>query len=167
MSNTNKTNPINEHRRSLHHARQMWRLCVAAEVMFARMGASATVADIIKQAGMSRRSYYEYFSSREQQVLAMHLAAKNVIEKRLAPQERAKGGSELTIPYVPHADWILLAHRPSASEDINIVAAFQRAREAVRRAKEAPPPAILADDDLLAWAKEMRVSRDAWYEAAQ
>jgi AcrR family transcriptional regulator len=52
--------------------RQRQRLVLAAGETFVELGyATATVADILKTAGMSRRSFYEFFTSKEDVLLAV------------------------------------------------------------------------------------------------
>ncbi len=59
-------------RRKAQQERQKTRLVLAAGETFVDLGyASATVADILKLAGMSRRSFYEFFSSKEDVLLAL------------------------------------------------------------------------------------------------
>lgn len=61
----------NERRRA-QQDRQRKRLVLAAGETFVELGyATATVADILKTAGMSRRSFYEFFTSREDVLLAV------------------------------------------------------------------------------------------------
>ncbi len=51
---------------------QRARLILAAARTFQRMGyANAAVADVIAEAGMSRRSFYEHFSSKEDALIAV------------------------------------------------------------------------------------------------
>ncbi len=59
-------------RRKAQQERQRTRLVLAAGETFVELGyASATVADILKLAGMSRRSFYEFFTSKEDVLLAL------------------------------------------------------------------------------------------------
>ncbi len=59
-------------RRKAQQERQRKRLVLAAGETFVALGyAPATVADILKTAGMSRRSFYEFFTSKEDVLLAL------------------------------------------------------------------------------------------------
>lgn len=66
-----ETTPVAD-RRKAQQERQRTRLVLAAGETFVELGyASATVADILKLAGMSRRSFYEFFTSKEDVLLAL------------------------------------------------------------------------------------------------
>jgi AcrR family transcriptional regulator len=59
-------------RRKAQQERQRRRLVLAAGETFVTLGyATSTVADILKTAGMSRRSFYEFFTSKEDILLAL------------------------------------------------------------------------------------------------
>ena len=63
--------PVADRRRA-QQERQRTRLVLAAGETFVALGyATATVADILKLAGMSRRSFYEFFTSKEDVLLAL------------------------------------------------------------------------------------------------
>lgn len=55
-------------------ARQVFRLCAAVEHAVAKSGYRCVVADVLKAAGMSRRSFYERFDSLEDLTVRMHRA---------------------------------------------------------------------------------------------
>jgi hypothetical protein len=52
-----------------------WKLCCAAELVFARRGMFCTVNDVISEARVGRASYYESFCSLLEQLLRMNRAA--------------------------------------------------------------------------------------------
>jgi AcrR family transcriptional regulator len=61
-----------QERRKAQQERQRRRLVLAAGETFVALGyATSTVADILKTAGMSRRSFYEFFTSKEDILLAL------------------------------------------------------------------------------------------------
>jgi AcrR family transcriptional regulator len=61
-----------QERRKAQQERQRRRLVLAAGETFVTLGyATSTVADILKTAGMSRRSFYEFFTSKEDILLAL------------------------------------------------------------------------------------------------
>src|SRR3954466_12353412 len=61
-----------QERRKVQQERQRRRLVLAAGETFVALGyATSTVADILKAAGMSRRSFYEFFTSKEDILLAL------------------------------------------------------------------------------------------------
>src|SRR5690348_14459895 len=61
-----------QERRKAQQERQRRRLILAAGETFVALGyATSTVADILKAAGMSRRSFYEFFTSKEDILLAL------------------------------------------------------------------------------------------------
>lgn len=61
-----------QERRKAQQERQRRRLILAAGETFVALGyATSTVADILKSAGMSRRSFYEFFTSKEDILLAL------------------------------------------------------------------------------------------------
>jgi len=66
-----ESTPVADRRRA-QQDRQRKRLVLAAGETFVELGyAAATVADILKLAGMSRRSFYEFFTSKEDVLLAL------------------------------------------------------------------------------------------------
>jgi AcrR family transcriptional regulator len=77
-------------RRKAQQERQRRRLVLAAGETFVSLGyATSTVADILKTAGMSRRSFYEFFTSKEDILLALldemvHGFARNPSRSRAA-----------------------------------------------------------------------------------
>jgi len=77
-------------RRKAQQERQRRRLVLAAGETFVALGyATSTVADILKTAGMSRRSFYEFFTSKEDILLA--LLDEMVIEVRGESIEITRG----------------------------------------------------------------------------
>ena len=127
--------------RKIQSARNKWRLCCAAEIVFARLGANATVNDILKQANMSRRSFYEYYISRG-----------GIIDAMTACHRGSCFG--------PHADWMILALNPGAKVDAKM--AFDAARAALMR----QPRTMPADVALLAWSAGLAIPLDALYGSA-
>lgn len=83
------SNTVQE-RRKAQQERQRRRLVLAAGETFVALGyATSTVADILKTAGMSRRSFYEFFTSKEDILLA--LLDEMVNEVRAEAVEITKG----------------------------------------------------------------------------
>jgi AcrR family transcriptional regulator len=79
-----------QERRKAQQERQRRRLILAAGETFVALGyATSTVADILKAAGMSRRSFYEFFTSKEDILLA--LLDEMVNENRAEVQELTQG----------------------------------------------------------------------------
>lgn len=77
-------------RRKAQQERQRRRLVLAAGETFVALGyATSTVADILKTAGMSRRSFYEFFTSKEDILLA--LLDEMVQEVRAEAMEITRG----------------------------------------------------------------------------
>ncbi len=72
MSDLVSTSTTVQDRRKAQQERQRRRLVLAAGETFVSLGyATSTVADILKTAGMSRRSFYEFFTSKEDILLAL------------------------------------------------------------------------------------------------
>jgi AcrR family transcriptional regulator len=115
--------------RKIQQARQTWRMCAAAEVAFAKLGRGTTVADILKAAGMSRRSFYEMFGKIEDIV-------------RLSVEHRRATGLG------PSLEFMALAYAPSRETHIDANAAFAAARAAAERGEPLPAPGV---EELLAW----------------
>lgn len=126
--------PAYEHRRSVANARQKLRLCAAAERTCAKLGLRTTVADVLKTAGMSRRSFYEHFTSLPQQIEAMHNAACEVVTRMR----------------VPMAPWVQLARDPGRAHEIDADAAYSRALNILSGQASGY---TLTDDELLEWAR--------------
>jgi AcrR family transcriptional regulator len=79
-----------QERRKAQQERQRRRLILAAGETFVALGyATSTVADILKAAGMSRRSFYEFFTSKEDILLA--LLDEMVAEIRAEVSELTRG----------------------------------------------------------------------------
>jgi AcrR family transcriptional regulator len=79
-----------QERRKAQQERQRRRLILAAGETFVALGyATSTVADILKAAGMSRRSFYEFFTSKEDILLA--LLDEMVAEIRAEVSELTQG----------------------------------------------------------------------------
>lgn len=116
-------------------ARQKWRLCAAVEYVCAVMGTSATVADALKQAGMSRRSFYEFFDSLDDICEAMQIASRE--------HNRA-----------PHAPFRLLSLNP-CRDDIDAASAFSYARSVL----EAGALEVPDDESLLAWGASINAAK--------
>jgi len=84
-----ESTPVADRRRA-QQERQRTRLVLAAGEAFVSLGyATATVADILKLAGMSRRSFYEFFTSKEDVLLA--LLDEIVVEVRGEAMELTRG----------------------------------------------------------------------------
>lgn len=71
--------------KEINKAIAVWRLCSAAEYCLSQAAFSGrlqhvVVAEIIKTAGMSRRSYYEFFANLDHQIERMHFAAARAAE---------------------------------------------------------------------------------------
>lgn len=118
--------------RKVQEARQKLRMCSAAEFVCARLGTDATVADILKQAGMSRRSFYEYFDSLADMIEQMHRATSGPV----------KCG--------PHVSWLALAANPGRDIGMSPEHAFERSRMAA--ASDNGFTYLLTDDEVIAWA---------------
>jgi AcrR family transcriptional regulator len=112
----------------LRMARAKWRLCAAAEVVLAKKGGAATVADILELAGMSRRSYYEFFRSIDDMIesMAQHFAGSG---------------------FGPHAPWMVWVKEPGIGKPDVAAKMFQLARIASESEPTKPPSA----DVLLSW----------------
>jgi AcrR family transcriptional regulator len=123
-------------RRKLSQARAKWRLCAAAEVVLARMGTKAKVADVLKQAGMSRRSFYEHFNSLE------HIDDQMVYHRTLAG-------------FGPCANWMAWARNPAFTGLLggDASAAFAHAREVAERGALPVP----GNAELLAWFEKRQL----------
>lgn len=61
-------------RGAINAARQKYRLAAGVERALATIGYKATVADALKCAGMSRRTFYEHFTSMEDVIVRMQRA---------------------------------------------------------------------------------------------
>lgn len=123
-----------EETRKLLSARQKWRLCAAAEVAFAQHGGKTTVRDILSIACMSRRSFYEFFSS-----------VDDIVEKMTQHREACGFG--------PEAPWMEYANVPSLGfgpADLSPQDAFARARLVLMRSDD-PQLAVPSDTALLQW----------------
>src|SRR5690349_5007518 len=125
----------------IHTARALWRLCAATEFVCARLGVKATVADVLKAAGMSRRSFYQFFESLEQAIEVMHNVQLWTLAHKSDPTELATS---------PGAPWVLLSLDPSRDIGLDASAAFSQAR--LVKEYDAPRP-VPSDKDLIEWAE--------------
>lgn len=123
---------MSEQNSKIRKARAKWRLCAAAEVVLARRGQDATVADILKVAGMSRRSYYEFFRSIDDMVQQM---------AELAASSSGFG---------PNAPWMSWVTVPGRGASDMAAKAFERAKNAT----EGHPAPVPSDALLLAWYEQ-------------
>lgn len=95
-----------EERRAAQQQRQRKRLIIAAgETFVARGYATATVADILRQAGMSRRSFYELFTSKEDVLLALldemvREVRKEVAAAGVAADDPVETATQMLLSYV-------------------------------------------------------------------
>lgn len=97
-------------------------MCRAAQVVFARKGAHAIVSDVLTEARMSRRSFYEFFTSIQDLIVRMNRAWALT----LADWDP------------PHATWMAYAFSPSTVYLLDEMHSPQEAfEEAVRVASRA------------------------------
>lgn len=63
--------------KKLTRMRMVWRLANAGAEAFGTLGLRASVADIIARGGMSRRSFYEFFKSKEDMLVRITIAERS------------------------------------------------------------------------------------------
>lgn len=63
--------------KKLTRMRMVWRLANAGAEAFGTLGLRASVADIIARGGMSRRSFYEFFKSKEDLLVRITIAERS------------------------------------------------------------------------------------------
>ena len=79
-----------------HKAAMRTRIQDAALACFARRGfAGASMADIVKEAGLSAGAVYVYYASKSELMIDV---ARRVMEPRMAVLDEAKSGGEVTAP---------------------------------------------------------------------
>lgn len=133
-----------EDRKMLARGRNVWRLCAAAEWAFAKYGKDTTAAHIISAAGMSRRSFYEFFRSVEHLFARLTWAADQF--------DQTETGTIYCDMVCPSADFMLVAlplevvkKRDMSGTDFLL--AFQARAKRV----EAGPEPIPSHDGFLLW----------------
>jgi len=136
--------------RHVHAARQVWRLCAAAEWAYAAHGSSTTVKDILIAAGMSRRSYYEIFRSIEHMFARMTFAADE-LDRQSAVHFFDK--------VCPSADHMLCAMSLDATRGRDMSGTdFNTAFAARKKRVELGPEPVPADETFLLWYAQIVTS---------
>lgn len=152
----------------IYNARQLYRLCCGIEFALVEHGYRATVADAIKAAGMSRRTFYEIFESMHQAYVLMQIAMGRATERefeRIASvdmKDRWHHAYANAQSRFPSADSMLGAMACDitidANRSMNLVVALDTqsyiACEIGMRPLPEPGP---FDEQILQWAKDMRL----------
>ncbi|WP_432791350.1 TetR/AcrR family transcriptional regulator [Brevibacterium sp. K11IcPPYGO002] len=103
-----------------HKSAMRARIQDAALACFARRGfAGASMADIVKEAGLSAGAVYVYYASKADLMIDV---ARRVMEPRMAVLETAKSGGEVTAPVEVFLELIdsLLIDNPFASVMVQV-----------------------------------------------
>lgn len=137
--------PQLSYKRRLQRARQIWRMCAAAEFTFAKSGHATTVADILKNAGMSRRSYYEYFSSLENIIARITYAADAF--------DRGEAGHEHDGMVCPSVDFMLCSAPLDPPRDVTGID-FNSVFEARKARALLGPESVPDNEAFLLWYAE-------------
>ena len=112
---------------------QRRRLLASAAAVFARRGyADATAESIAREAGMSKATFYEHFSNKEEAILALFDAAAEVVAERMAEAVAATPDDPWRrVQAALRAFLETIAEHPEASQTLllEIVSAGPRATE--------------------------------------
>lgn len=140
-------------RRQVREAQQLWRLCSAVESGIRQHGYRVTVAQVCTIAGMSRRSFYEFFDSLHDAYERMQRAIGRMIER--SEYDIVSAYPAALVDY-PHAEAMLglMGESSTMRADRLDHAHFVRDTRYAVESREAPD-----NHDLVAWATDVMEGR--------